>query len=277
MNKPMIGYQVYSAREEASKDLLGVLKAIKEMGYDGVEFAGFYGHSAKEVKAMLDEAGLVAISHHVPYDTIVADMFGVISDQKTIGASYIAVPFLGEDERPGGPKFAEAIRNITKFGKLCKAAGITLLYHNHDFEFCTVSGQYGLDFLYSAVAPCTLETEIDCCWVKYAGLNPAEYIKQYEGRAHVIHLKDYVGKKGGKQPYALIKADGEDDGTAADSSDIAFEFRPVGHGCQDIPSIMEAGIAGGAVAFIVEQDLSIGRTPLEAAKMSRDYLKSIGY
>ena len=277
MSKPMIGYQVYSAREDASKDLLSVLKTLKELGYDGVEFAGFYGHTAEEVKKMLDETGLVAISSHVPYDSIIADMFGTIAYHKTIGCSYIAVPFLGENERPGGPKFAEAIKNIYKFGKLCKAAGITLLYHNHDFEFVTVSGQYGLDFLYSAVPPCTLETEIDCCWVKYAGLNPAEYIKQYAGRCHVVHLKDYVGKKGGKQPYALIKADGEDDGTAANSDDVAFEFRPVGHGCQNIPEIIAAGIESGAEVFIVEQDLSIGRTPLEAAKMSREYIKSIGY
>lgn len=277
MCKPVIGYQVYSARDDASKDLLSVLKALKEMGYDGVEFAGFYGHSAEEVKKMLEETGLVAISSHVPYDSFVADMFGTIAYHKAIGCSYIAVPYLGEEHRPGGPKFAEAIQNIYKFGKLCKEAGITLLYHNHDFEFCTVSGEYGLDFLYDAVPASVLETELDCCWVKYAGEDPAEYIKKYAGRAHVVHLKDYVGKKGGKQPYALIKADGQDDGTAAESDDIAFEFRPVGHGCQNVPSIMTSALAGGAEVFIVEQDQSIGRTPLEAAKMSRDYLKSIGY
>lgn len=277
MSKPIIGYQVYSAREDAAKDLLSVLKTIKELGYDGVEFAGFYGHTADEVKAMLDETGLKAISSHVPYDSIVADMFGTISYHKTIGCDYIAVPFLGEEHRPGGPKFAEAIRNIYKFGRLCKEAGITLLYHNHDFEFTTISGQFGLDFLYSAVPACVLETELDMCWVKYAGQNPAEYVKQYAGRCHVVHLKDYVGKKGGKQPYALIKADGKDDGTNADSSDIAFEFRPVGYGCQDIPSVVKSALECGAEIFIVEQDMSVGRTPLEAAKMSRDYLKSIGY
>ena len=277
MSKPIIGYQVYSARDDASKDLLSVLKALKEMGYDGVEFAGFYGHGADEVKAMLDETGLVAISSHVPYDSFVADMFGTISYHKTIGCSYIAVPFLGEEHRPGGPKFAEAIRNIYKFGRLCKEAGITLLYHNHDFEFVTLSGQFGLDFLYSAVPPCVLETELDICWVKYAGQDPAEYVRKYAGRAHVVHLKDYVGVKGGKQPYALIQADGKDDGTNADASDIAFEFRPVGYGCQDVPAVMKAALESGAEVFIVEQDLSVGRTPLEAAKMSRDYLKGIGY
>ena len=65
-----LGYQVYSAREDAEKDLLGVLKQLAAMGYDGVEFAGFYGHSAQEVKAMLEEAGLKAVSSHVPFASI---------------------------------------------------------------------------------------------------------------------------------------------------------------------------------------------------------------
>ena len=67
MKKAMIGYQLYSAREECAKDLLGVLKHLKALGYDGVEFAGFYGHTADEVRDMLDESGLVAFSDHVPY------------------------------------------------------------------------------------------------------------------------------------------------------------------------------------------------------------------
>ena len=131
---------------------------------------------------------------------------------------------------------------------------------------------YGLDFLYEAVDACTLKTEIDTCWVKYAGENPAEYVKKYAGRCPVVHLKDYVGVKGGKTPYALI---GMED-TSAKPDEIAFEFRPVGHGCQNIPEIVEAGLASGAEWFIVEQDLSVGRTPLEACRMSIDYLKSIG-
>ena len=67
MEKRPVAYQIYSAREEAKADLLSVLKQLKEMGYDGVEFAGFYDHSAEEVAAMLEETGLVAISSHVQY------------------------------------------------------------------------------------------------------------------------------------------------------------------------------------------------------------------
>ncbi len=271
MAKALIGYQMYSARDEATKDLLSTLRQLKEMGYDGVEFAGFYGHTAEEVKAMLDEVGLVAFSDHVPFAVIKKDMFGVIRDHLTIGCKYIAVPYLEDANRPGMPGFADVIRTIQKFGRLCREAGIQLLYHNHDFEFTKISGMYALDFLYAAVDSEILKTEIDVCWVNYSGENPSDYIRKYTGRAPIVHVKDFVGSRGGAQPYALIKEDGSDDGTSSDST--AFEFRPVGYGCQDVKSIVEAGLDAGAFCFVVEQDQWYNRTPFEAAKMSIDTLR----
>ncbi len=79
-------------------------------------------------------------------------------------------------------------------------------------------------------------------------------------------------KNGDKNPYALIGMDDD----SAKQGEIEFEFRPVGHGCQNIPAIVDAALESGAKWFIVEQDQSPARPPLEACKMSRDYLKSIG-
>ncbi len=267
-----IGYQLYSARDDAAKDLVGTLKTIKALGYDGVELAGLYGNSVETFRAALDEAGLTAISAHVPLKEIEADMFKTIADYKALGCKYIAVPYTDDTCRPGGPDFAKTIASMTKFGRLCREAGMQQLYHNHDFEFCTISGMYGLDFIYTAIDECTLKTEIDTCWVKYAGEDPAAYVRKYTGRAPIVHLKDYVGVKGGKSPYALIGIETE----KADPSEIEFEFRPVGHGCQDIPSVVEAAKDAGAGWVIVEQDESKARPALESAKMSIEYLKSIG-
>lgn len=264
-----VGYQLYSAREDAQKDLGAVLKALKAMGYDGVEFAGFYGHTAEEIKALLAESGLVAASSHVPVADIEKDMFGVIAYHQAIGCPCIAIPYLEESRRPGTAGFASMIKLINKFGRLCKEAGIQLLYHNHDFEFVTMSDMYGLDFLYAAVCPCILKTEIDTCWVKYAGEDPAAYLRKYTGRAPVVHLKDFVGKKGEGTPYGLI-------GQAKQADAVAFEFRPFGHGCQDAKAVVEAGIDAGAEWFIIEQDQWYQRTPLEAAKMSIDTLYDLG-
>ena len=271
-----LGYQVYSAREEAEKDLLGVMKQLAAIGYDGVEFAGFYGHSAEEVLAMLNETGLCAVSSHVPYQVFVPDMQGTIDYHVAIGCKFIAVPYLDEQTRPGAPGFANALRNIVKFGTMCKEAGVQLLYHNHDFEFVQVSGQYGLDFIYDATSPCVLKTEIDTCWVNIAGEVPADYIRKYSGRAPIVHLKDFVGgKTEGEALFALITPDGKDDVVVEKKEVPAFDFRPVGYGVQDVPAIIKAGLDAGAQWFIVEQDRSTERPALEAAKMSHGTVRKI--
>ena len=108
--------------------------------------------------------------------------------------------------------------------------------------------------------------------MKYAGEDPASYIRKYTGRCPIIHLKDYIGQKeDGSTPYALIGVDEKEKKKTS-----AFEFRPVGYGCQDVKTILEAGIESGAEWFVVEQDQSVGRPPLEAAEMSIETLKQLG-
>jgi len=267
--KPLIGYQVYSARWDAEKDLGATLAEIAKIGYDGVEFAGFYGNSAEDVAQMLKDNGLVAASSHVPFVQILDDPDGVIAYHKAIGCKFIAIPHLGGGLEPGGKDFAKTIRAIYAFGKKCRDAGIQLLYHNHDFEFVTVCGQYGLDFLYDAVDEDLLKTEIDTCWVKYAGEDPVAYVKKYAGRAPVVHLKDYVGVKSDRPPYALIGVEGSEP-----KDDVPFMFKPFGCGCQDAKAVVDAAIEAGAGWVIVEQDESPERAPLEAAKISLDNVKN---
>ncbi len=254
-----IAYQVYSARDEAEKDLGKVLREIAALGYDGVEFAGFYGHSAKEVRALLDETKLAAVSSHVSFYEIEADMFSVIAYHLAIGCKYIAVPYLLEAEHPGNPGFARVVRVIHQFARLCREAGIGLLYHNHDFEFAKVSGMYALDFLYEAVPDDLLKTEIDVCWVKYSGLDPAAYITKYAGRCPVVHMKDYVCD----EPTAPCQP-----------RPASFQFRPVGKGCQDVEKVALASIAAGASWLVVEQDFPFV-TPLDDAKTSLETLKNV--
>ena len=272
MEKRPVAYQLYSVREEAEKNLASVLETLKKQGYEGVEFAGFYGHSAAQIRKMLETYGLKAVSSHVPLQKIEEDMFGTIAYHQEIGCPYIAVPYLEEEKRPGMQGFAHVLQVIHRFAALAKAGGIQVLYHNHDCEFVTLSGMYGLDFLDEAIPSDLLKTELDVCWVKYAGEEPATYIRKYAGRCPIIHLKDYVGQKEeGLTPYALIGLEEKEKKEAP-----AFEFRPVGYGCQDVKSILEAGIESEAEWFVVEQDQSVGRPPLEAAGMSIGTLKQLG-
>ena len=268
-----IGLQLYSVRGDMEQDFKGTLQAVKDMGFDGVEFAGLFGNTPEQVKAWCEEIGLNPISAHVPLADMLADVDKVIADYKAIGCEYIVVPYVTEERRPGGELFLQMVEEIRSIGEKCKAAGLTLLYHNHDFEFKTLeSGEYGLDYLYANVPADLLQTELDQCWVKYSGVDPVEYLKKYTGRSPVVHLKDYY-KEGEMEgdPYALI---GLNEGEEKQST--AFEFRPLGYGVQDIPSIIKAAVKAESKWLIVEQDQpSQGKTPMECVAMSMEYLKKL--
>lgn len=267
-----IALQLYSVRDEMEKDFAGTVKKVKAMGYDGVEFAGLYGQAPTDIKALLDEVGLVALSAHVPYVEMMADPEKVLKDYADIGCKFVAIPYLTEEYRPGQEKFNEVIEGAKLLGKIAKEMGMTLLYHNHDFEFCKIDGQYALDILYQEVPADLMETELDTCWVNVGGEYPPSYIRKYSGRAPVVHLKDFSlsGSKP-KKMYELIGI--EDDGEEEKST---FEFRPVGYGQQDIPSILAASEDAGASWVVVEQDMpSMGKTSLECAAMSIHYLKTL--
>ncbi|WP_229408187.1 sugar phosphate isomerase/epimerase family protein [Massiliimalia timonensis] len=274
MGKLPVGLQVYSVRDDAEKDFLGTMKKIKEIGYDFVELAGLYGQTAEEVKAALEEAGIPALSAHVPLAELEADVEKTVTDYAKIGCKYIAIPYLPEELRPNTPGFDKVMSLIPQIGEVCNKHGVTLLYHNHDFEFVKVAdGRYALDYMYETIPAELLQTELDCCWVKVAGEEPAGYIKKYENRCPVVHLKDFYKEGNPENLYELIGIDPEE--KKEDSG--KFEFRPVGFGMQVMPEILEAAVANGAEYVVVEQDASVGRTPMEAVTMSKKYLDLLGF
>ena len=266
-----VAIQVYSVRNDASKNLYATLKELKALGYDGVEFAGLYGHQPEEVRDMCADIGLVPISAHVPYLDMVADPEGVLSAYATVGCKYVAVPYLNSEYRPGTDKFPEVIKNVEMLGAVAKKLGLQLLYHNHDFEFLKLDGKYALDVLYDSVPADLLQTELDMCWVNVGGEKPDEYLLKYSGRSPVVHLKDFYGEKSDDM-YELIGIEKK-----APTRPANFEFRPVGSGKQDFPTILKAAEKAGSEWVVVEQDNpSMGLTPMECAAKSRAYLKSIG-
>ena len=193
-----VALQLYSIRDEMAKDMREALIKVMSMGYDGVEFAGLYGHSASEIKALCAELGLNPISAHVPIDDMVKDPEGVVSTYAEIGCKYIVVPYVIEERRPGGSKFDQTIEDMKMIGEIAKKHGMTLLYHNHDFEFVKIDGKYGLDLIYERVPASLLETEIDTCWAYVAGRDPVETITALKDRVHMIHLKDIKKTAEGK-------------------------------------------------------------------------------
>ena len=174
-----IGLQLYTVRDAMEQDFEGTLKKVKEFGYDGVEFAGLFGHSAEEVKALCDKIGLVPVSAHVPLDEMLAAPEKVLGTYKAIGCKYVAVPYLPEEKRAGTPAFAQTMADIEALCKVAKSLGLVMLYHNHDFEFQKIDGKYVLDYMYDTIPASLLQTELDTCWVNVGGENPSQYLLEY--------------------------------------------------------------------------------------------------
>jgi len=265
-----VALQLYSVRDDFKANMSETLKQVKEMGYDGVEFAGLNA-TPYRIDLLCKQYDLVPVSAHVPFVDMLNDPTGEFYKYQTIGCKYVAVPYLAGIHRPGHPNFNYVMENIATIGRAAKDFGMQLLYHNHDFEFAKIGDEYVLDYMYANTDPSELMTELDTCWVNVGGENPSQYVLKYSGRAPIVHLKDFVGQKS-ENMYELI---GEDKKVG---NAVGFEFRPVGYGCQDWVSILDASEKAGAEWVIVEQDkATIGKTPLESIEMSRNYLKTLGY
>ena len=267
-----IAVQLYSVRDIAELDFEGVIKKIKAMGYDGVEFAGLYGHSPEEVRDICKANGIIPISAHVPYEELVCNLEKTLRDYAAIGCKYIAIPWMDDEDRPGGKRYTETVENIKKIGCAARKFGLKLLYHNHDFEFAVIDGRYGLDILYDDIPSEILETEIDTCWVNVGGEDPAAYIRKYSGRAPIVHLKDFVGEKS-ENMYELIGKDRK-----APERPSNFSFMPVGFGVQDFPEILKATREADAEWIVVEIDSPpVDMESSVAVKKSIDYLKTLEF
>jgi sugar phosphate isomerase/epimerase len=240
---------MYTVRDDAERDLAVTLKTVAQIGYGGVELAGYAGKSATEYKALLDENGLRAVSAHVGIDQVRDSPAQVIADAKLFGLSYVVVPWIGSPYVDSFEGFQQVGRLLATAAPVFAAEGITLGYHNHAFEFeKSEGGVNGFDAIFEAAGP-DVCVELDTFWVKKAGHDPAGYLKRYAGRTPLVHLKDM---------------------------DAAGDFAPVGTGTIDYEgSLLPAARAAGVRFYIVEQDSCVAPlTPLESARTSFENLKN---
>jgi sugar phosphate isomerase/epimerase len=188
------------------------------------------GHSAKEIKATLDEAGMRAMGAHIPYERWQNELDAVMAEMKALGAQHAVVPWLQPDQR-SVERFAEHAANFNAWAKRCEAEGLTFSYHNHDFEFTTkaADGTSLFDWLLKETDPALVNIELDIYWTNYTGTDPLPVLEKLRGRMPLIHAKDYSGKP--------------------DKSDSPF-----GEGVIDWAAVRPAAEAAGVEWWIVEQD-----------------------
>jgi len=263
LGKP-IGIQLWTVKDAMETDAPGTLKKLREIGYGAVESAGFGKRSAKEFRALLDDAGLACPSAHLSFDP--ANLGPAFDDAHAVGAKYATSGSLDSLlNKPGmsmkaGMTLDDAKRAAeltTRIGEAAKRAGLQYVYHNHFGEFADQGGgKTAYDFLLHETDAELVKFEIDCGWMKFAGHDPVDYFNKHPNRFPLIHVKDYLAES--KKSGEMLGAE-------------------LGHGVVDYKPIFAAAAKGGLQHYFVEQEGPFARmTPLEAARIGYGYLHSLG-
>jgi len=258
------GLALYTVRDAMAADTKATLKAVAETGYINIEAAGYkdgkyYGMAPEDFKAYLTELNLTPISTHqssVTPDNAVVEM----ASAKAAGFEYFVVPIppmglfnynntTNTMSMTGGAKNLANI--LDELGKKADAAGLKLLYHNHDFEFKEdADGIVPIDYLLENCDPKLVNFQMDLFWVTKAGADPLAYFEKYPGRFKMWHVKDM---------------------------DTEGKFAPVGNGTIDFSRILAKKEQSGMEYYMVEQDKTFAMKPIEAIKVSHDGIKKIGF
>jgi sugar phosphate isomerase/epimerase len=242
-----IGVQLYTLRTEMEKDLEGTLRAVGKLGFREVEFAGYFGKAPKDVKAVLDSAGLSAPAAHMPLDMLLTSPGPAFETAHTIGHRIVVVPWIPPDRLKSLDDFKRLADSLNKAGEAADKANLRLAYHNHDFEFATFDGKVGFDTLIGGTDPRLVKLELDLYWVAKAKHDSLAYFASHKDRFVAVHVKD-------------LAANGD--------------FAEVGRGTLDFRTLLPAAQKAGVTHFFVEQDRTPG-PPLESVKISLDYLNGL--
>jgi len=185
-----IGLQLYSLKELTQKDFLGTVEKVAKIGYDGIQFAGFFDTPSKELKKVLDSNGLSVCGSHTGINLLINDLDNVIQYNLEIGNPYVICPSLPENMRNSADAWKNTADLFNKIGAKCKEHNIQFGYHNHSFEFTMYDGKYGYDILGENTDADLVCLEIDTFWVEYTGLKSIDFMNKYSNRLPLIHIKE---------------------------------------------------------------------------------------
>ncbi|MGV3561104.1 sugar phosphate isomerase/epimerase family protein [Larkinella arboricola] len=254
-----VGLQLYTLRDDIQKQgIETILAQVGKLGYEKVENFGytdgkFFGKTPAEYSRILKDNGLLAVSGHTltarskqagGADGLTKNWQRVVDDAAAIGQEYIIIAYLFDDERKPDD-YKQLVELLSKGQETARKAGLTLGYHNHDFEFNErVDGQMPYELLLKNT---TVQMEMDLYWIARTGQKPADYFANYPGRFPLWHVKDMANTP-------------------------EKEFAEVGTGSIDFAAIFDKAGEAGMKHYFVEQDIC-KRPPLESIKISIDNIQ----
>ena len=243
-----IGIQLYSVRQLCEKDLGGVIQGLAKQGYQGVEFAGYYGRKAEDLRKMLDDNGIKCCGTHTGLSTLTGDAFKATVDfNKVLGNPYLIVPGIGKERFASVQTLKDTAKLFSDLSAQARAAGMYVGYHAHGGDFKKVEGQVPWDIIFDNTGREFL-MQMDTGNCLDGGGDPYALLRKYPGRSLTVHLKEHGGKPGA----------------------------PVGEGdvkWSEVFQICES--VGGSQWYIVEHE-SDPKTPMESVRQCIDNLRKMG-
>jgi sugar phosphate isomerase/epimerase len=268
-NIDRVGIQLYTVRGTMKTDFEGTIAKVAATGYKEVEFAGYFDHAPKDVRAILDKNSLVSPSCHVDYTVVEKKWPKTLEAAKIVGHRYIICPWIDEKQRaePGGWQRAAELFN--KAGEASKKAGIQFGYHNHSFEFQpadSLGGKLPYDFLLTETDSKLVAMEMDLCWISVAGKDPLAYFEKYPGRFPLVHVKDWVKDASSSSGYQ---------GAMGQTVKYGGHMADVGQGSIDWKNLFAHAGKAGIKHYFVENDEP--KSAFDDIKISYDYLHALRF
>ena len=248
------GIQLYTVRDVLPADPRGVLTQLAGFGYKEIEsYEGdkgmFWGMKNTEFKKLMDDLGMKVVASHCDIEK---DFERKAAEAAEIGMRYLLSAWIGP--QPRIDEYKKAADKFNQRGEICRKHGLRFAYHNHDYSFKQLEGQFPQDVLMNATGSDLVDFEMDIYWVVTAGQDPIQWIERYPQRFKLSHIKDR------KKNVPASKGDASTN---------------LGTGTIDFPAILSAAQQNGMDHYLVEQELYENTTPLEAAGAGAAYMKKI--
>lgn len=284
-----VGIQLFSLPKVLEKDFAGGVKMLSQMGYHEIEMygpfpfstqaaidrwasvtpslgfsgSGFFGHTAAEVKKILDENKISVPSVHTDFETLRTRMDKLAEAANTIGFKYVVLPALPPEHRKTLDDYKKAIDIFNRVGEEAVKNGLRFAYHNHGYGLQETDGKIPVQMIIENTDPKLVFLEMDLFWTVAGGVDPIAWLEKYKGRYKMMHVKNMKRK---------VKFSG-DGGDSNQWIELFPEMTTAGEGVLDLKSILASAKKSGMEHFFVEQDMV--QSPEVALKKSVDYLKSL--
>ncbi len=243
-----IGIQLYTMRSLLPGNFDGTLRALAEIGYREVEFAGYFDRTPAAVRQAVTRAGLTAPSAHLDFARLENRWQRAVGDTVEAGHRWAVIAWIPAEWRRTLDDWRRFAERMNAAGAQAKDAGIQLAYHNHDFEFAPIGGVVPFGILVEETDPSLVWFEMDLYWCTRAGQRPEDWFARSPGRYRMVHVKDMDGtpRRGMADP---------------------------GQGVLDFSALLQVAGEAGVQHWFVEHDNPA--SPMGTARVGYDYLRRV--